>query len=34
VWLIASVTILFGIVMLSFALFMRRVGARFRNPSA
>lgn len=34
VWLIAGVTILFGIVMLSFALFMRRMGARFRNPSA
>jgi len=34
VWLIASVTILFGIVMLSFALFMRRIGARFTNPSA
>jgi len=33
VWLIASVTILFGVAMLSFALFMRRVGARFTNRS-
>lgn len=34
VWLLASVTILMGIALLSFALFMRRHSTRFTNPSA
>ena len=34
VWLIASVSILFGLVMLFFAAFMRRMAGRFTNPGA
>ena len=32
VWLIAGVTILFGVALLSLALFMRRAGAGSTNP--
>jgi uncharacterized membrane protein HdeD (DUF308 family) len=34
VWLIASVSILFGLVMLFFALFIRRMAGHFTNRGA
>ena len=34
VWLIASVSILFGLAMLAFAFFIRRMAGRFTNPPA
>ena len=34
VWLIAGVAILIGVILLSFALFIRRMSARFPDPGA